>query len=292
VILLAGGSGRLGSRVGSLLLDRGIPLRVLTRDPARAAALAGRGAEVVQGDVRDPASLARAATGARTVVSAFHALTATDGGTPASVDRDGNRALVAAARAAGAERFVLVSVVGARADHPMELFRMKHAAEKAVREFEPEWAIVRAGAFMETWAEVLGAPLQRTGRPLVFGRGRNPINFVSVEDVASFVVLAATETPLPAREIDVGGPDLTLEEFAAALGARAGISDPPRHVPRAVLRAGATLARPVRPVVARQMASALAMDTTDMAFDAAPARAAWPEIPLTPLETALGSAPA
>jgi uncharacterized protein YbjT (DUF2867 family) len=49
------------------------------------------------------------------------------------VDLQGNSALIQAARHAGVERFILVSVHGATPDHPIELFRMKYAAEQALQ---------------------------------------------------------------------------------------------------------------------------------------------------------------
>jgi len=74
-------------------------VRVMTRDPQRAAHLAGECVEVVLGDVRDPASTAAAVTGMDVVVSAVHGF-AGPGVSPASVDRDGNIQLIAAAHAA------------------------------------------------------------------------------------------------------------------------------------------------------------------------------------------------
>src|SRR5919112_4118753 len=144
MILLVGGSGRLGTRVTWLLRARGLPVRVLTREPARASHLARPGIEIVRGDVRDFATVEAAVEGATAVVSAVQGLTATDGGSPESVDLEGNRNLVRAARAAGVEQIVLMSVVGARADHSMELFRCKHAAEEDLRGGLRDWTIVRA----------------------------------------------------------------------------------------------------------------------------------------------------
>ena len=45
---------------------------------------------------------------------------------------------------------------------------------------------MRATAFAELWIDVLGKTAARSGRPVVFGRGDNPINFVSVADVAGW----------------------------------------------------------------------------------------------------------
>ena len=67
--------------------------------------------------------------GSATVVSAVQGFAGPGGGSPESVDRDGNKHLIDAASAVDAD-FVLMSVVGAAADSPMELFRMKWAAEQ------------------------------------------------------------------------------------------------------------------------------------------------------------------
>lgn len=58
---------------------------------------------------------------------------------------------------------------------------------------------MRATAFMETWAELMGRALRGSGKILVFGRGDNPVNFVSATDVAALVELAATDPGLRGR---------------------------------------------------------------------------------------------
>ena len=57
MILVAGGTGRLGTKVVQLLLQRGLEVRVLTRDRTRAAHLLDMGVEIVEGDVGDPAAV-------------------------------------------------------------------------------------------------------------------------------------------------------------------------------------------------------------------------------------------
>jgi uncharacterized protein YbjT (DUF2867 family) len=145
VILIAGGSGRLGTVVVRRLTARGLPIRVLTRDPARARHLASAQIEIAEGDVRDPASLATAAIGVDTVVSLVHGFVGPGRVSPASVDRDGNINLIAAAGSVGAT-VVLVSIVGVSATHPMDLFRMKYEAETYLRASAVPWTIVRATA--------------------------------------------------------------------------------------------------------------------------------------------------
>jgi uncharacterized protein YbjT (DUF2867 family) len=269
VILVAGGTGRLGTLVVRGLGRSHLDVRVLTRDVTRAQHL-GDVAEVVVGDVRDRASLDHAMGGVTTVVSAVQGFAGPGNVTPASVDHEGNRHLVDAAAAAGAD-VVMLSVVGASARHPMELFRAKHAAEQHLRASKVPWTIVRATAFVEMWAEILG-------KGIVFGRGDNPINFVSVHDVAAVVELAVIDPNLRGQIIDVGGPDnLTFNQLVAELQNVTGRSRKVRHVPRWLLRA-------ISPV-ARQPAAALVMDTIDLTFDASPT--ALLELRLTDSRTAL-----
>ena len=287
MILLAGGTGRLGTILAARLAGRGLPVRVLTRDPARAAGLAGQGAEVVTGDVRDRASLVAAVRGARIVVSAVHGFAGPGGVSPATVDRQGNVNLIDAATDAGAE-FVLVSVVGAAADSPMELARMKYAAEQHLRAGPAGWTIVRATAFLELWIDVLTKTAARSGRPVVFGHGNNPVNFVSVTDVAALVEHAVTDPAARGRILEIGGPgDLTFNQLAAAVQAAAGRTSSPRHVPPRVLRLMAGSLGRVKPGLGRQARAALIMDSADLTHDAASFRQAYPGLPCTPLSRCL-----
>lgn len=258
MILVAGGTGRLGTVLVGRLLARGEPVRVLTRDPRRAAHLSG--AEIVVGDVRQPADLDRAVQGADAVVSAVHGF-AGRGVSPASVDRDGNARLIDAASAVGAH-VVLLSVLGASPTHPMELFRMKAAAEQRLRASDVPWTVVRAGAFLELYEELMRRSAGRAGRPVVFGRGGNRIAFARVGDVADAVERALADPSCRGAVLEVVSATLTFNELAAGLepdlgpGARR-----PRHVPRSVLRilAGASSTTP-----GRQAAAALVMDSYDL----------------------------
>jgi NADH dehydrogenase len=219
---------------------------------SRATHLAGVASDIATGDVRDRASIERAMDKVTTVVSAVHGFAGPGHVTPASIDRDGNVNLVDSATAAGAD-VVLMSVVGVSADCPMELFRAKHDAEQHLRASGASWTIVRSTAFVELWADIMT-------KPIVFGRGDNPINFVSVHDVAAVVVRAVMDPKLRGQILEVGGPqNATFNELAALLQQVRGRGGKVRHVPRSVLRALAPFARQPR--------AAVTMDTTDMRFD-------------------------
>lgn len=106
--------------------------------------------EVVTADVRNRAGIHEAWHNASTVLSAVHGFAGPGRVSPQSVDRDGNANLINAAAALGVD-VILMSVVGAWARHPMELYRAKHAAEQHLIASRTRWTIVRATAFLELW---------------------------------------------------------------------------------------------------------------------------------------------
>ncbi len=271
MILVAGGTGALGRETVARLTAAGREVRVLTRD---AGHLAGPGVQVAVGDVRNPSTLASALKGALGVVSAVHGFLGGRGAGPEEIDHQGNRNLVRAAVDAGVEHFVLLSVLDARPDHPMSLHRAKYAAEQALHASPLSWTVLRPSSFVETWMDIVGAKLASGGPALVLGRADNPINFVSVQDVATLVERAFTEAALRAQTLDVPGPvNLTMEQLAFHLGASRA-----RHVPRGALRFLSTILPPWAPAFARQTQAALIMDTTDMAADASALLARFPDI--------------
>jgi len=283
VILVAGGSGRLGTLIVRRLAARSLCVRVVTRDRKRTAHLEPAGVEVIEGDVRDRTSLDGAMVGVSTVVSAIHGFGDIGNVSPASVDRDGNRNLVTAAAAAKAT-VVLMSIVGASAEHPIELFRMKYAAEEHLRASGTPWTIVRATAFAEFWLDLLDQTAGGSGRPVIFGRGTNPINFVSVSDVAALVERVVVDPSARGATFQVGGPkNVSFNELAESLQCASGRTAPPRHIPRSMLRLLAAVLGPVRPNRARQMRAAIAMDTMDLTFAPTDLHRRFPELPVTSL---------
>ncbi len=280
MILVTGGTGRLGTLVVERLAARGVDVRVLTRATERANHLS-RTVSVEVGDVRDRAAVVHAVDGCDLVVSAAHGFIGPRGNSPATVDRDGNANVVDAARAAGAD-LVLLSVVGADPGSPMELFRMKHAAEQHAIASGVPITIVRSTAFAELWIDLLRETASRSGRPLVFGLGDNPVNFVSVADVAALVDRVIDDPSTRGLCLEIGGPEnLTFGQLARAVQAADERTGAPRHIPRAALRFLASTVGRVRPQSHRQMLAALAMDTADLRFDACPIHQRYPDLNCT-----------
>ncbi len=102
---------------------------------------------------------------------------------------------------------------------------------------------------------------------MIFGRGEQPLVFVSAADVADVADVAAvasravTDATLRGKILEVAGEPVTMTDLARALQTARGWQGSPRHLPRPVLRTLATLTRPVNPAFARANRTALTMDT-------------------------------
>jgi uncharacterized protein YbjT (DUF2867 family) len=218
------------------------------------------------------------------VISAVHGFIGGRRAGPEEVDLEGNRNLVRASVGAGVEHFIMLSAFDAAADHPMSLHRAKYAAEQDLRASGLSWTILRPSSYVETWMGIVGGKLASGGPGLVFGRGDNPINFVSVQDVAALVERAVADPALRGQSIDVPGPDnLTMMELARRLGA-----SKVRHIPRSALRVLAGVLPALVPAFARQAHAAVVMDTTVMSADAAALADRFPDIAWHPAAEVAG----
>jgi uncharacterized protein YbjT (DUF2867 family) len=194
LVAIAGGHGQIARHLARMLIARGDSVRGLIRNPDHAADLREDGTEPVVCDLEAATAgeVGQAIAGADAVVFAAGAGPGSGAERKLTVDRDGAVKLLEAARAAGVERYVIVSSVGAESppdgDDVFSVYlRAKAEADAAVSASDRAWTIVRPGRLTDE---------PGTGRALVTiepNRG-----YVPREDVAA--VLAA----LLARPASVG----------------------------------------------------------------------------------------
>ncbi len=285
MILIVGANGVLGREIVARLLEAGEPVRLLARDPAKVDDLRRKGAEVVRGDLIDPASLAVACQGADAVVAAAHSLLGKGQYSSEAVDAAGNRALISAARAAGVDHFVFISILGARPDHPVDFWRTKYGVEEYLRTSGLTATILRPSAFMEWHAHTFnGKSILEKGKTTIIGKGTKPRNFVAAADVAGYVVQALTDPALRGRTLEVGGPgNYTNNDVAALYGRLAGVTPKVGHIPPTAARGLSVVLKPFQPGVSRIMyMNSLPDDAFDERFDPSPLLAEFPQ-PLTSL---------
>jgi nucleoside-diphosphate-sugar epimerase len=109
VVLIAGATGMIGRDIAVKVKEAGLSVRGMTRNIEKAKREISPAYEWVSGDVRDPATLARAMSGVDYVISTINGDTRTGPFSPEFIDFAGNRNLIDAAKAANVKHFVLIS---------------------------------------------------------------------------------------------------------------------------------------------------------------------------------------
>lgn len=260
-ILVVGATGLLGRATALALLKEGKRVRAMVRDRARAADLAHAGAEIVDGDLTDSASLEVACKGALRVFAAAHSLLGRGRWSSAQVDHVGHSALVAAARGAGVAQFVYTSALGAREDHPIDFFRTKFEIEEVLRESGMPFTILRPAPFMECHVHrFIGQPLLEKGHTVLIGPGTKPRNFVAVRDVLPIALQALVTDNLVGRTIEIGGPDNLCNKDVALMYQVRARQGKVWHLPPPVARVIATVVRPFHEGIARVLDMGLVPD--------------------------------
>ena len=207
--LVIGATGLVGFEVCRRLRESGAQVRALIRttaDAQKRAELERLGVELAEGDLKDPASLARACDGVQSVIStASSTLTRQAGDSIETVDRRGQIALVDAARAAGVEHFVFVSF----RDNPAiryPLTEAKREVEGALRKSGMAYTILQASYFMEVWLTPALGFDAANGKVRLYGEGSRPISWISYKDVARAAAAAVAEPRARNMVIELGGP--------------------------------------------------------------------------------------
>lgn len=147
---VTGATGETGRRIVKELVQRGIPVRAMVRDVAKARGILPSDVELVTGDVLQPQSIKTAIGDSTVLLSATGAAPSFDPTGPYKVDYEGNKNLVDAAKAAGIERFVMVSsLCTSQLFHPLNLFWLilvwKKRAEEYLQSSGLNYTIVRPG---------------------------------------------------------------------------------------------------------------------------------------------------
>lgn len=257
-ILVVGATGLLGSEICRLLCGPQHAVRGLVRPGSpRIEMLRRLGVDLVAGDLRDVRSLEAALRGVTTVIStATGAAGRLPGDSLREVDRDGQRALVDAARRGGVRRFVFTSS-SPNLTRATPLVRYKRGIEAAVRGSGMAWVIVQPSAFLESSFRRSAGFDVESGRAVVLGSGDAPVSYVSARDVARVIAaIAEPESGVSRACVPVGGPDaITPLEAVRIFEGEAGRRFTVLRVPASIARVAGFLTRAFDPV----LSSALGM---------------------------------
>lgn len=204
--LVIGGTGTIGREVMRLLSARGERVRALVRDPFKASALAGPRVELVQADLSRPDTLPAAFDGASRVF-----LVTPPG--PGTVPLQG--AAVHAAKAAGVERLVRVSAMGAGTGMPVKIMTWHTEVEEATEAVGLPAVHLRPTSYMQNF--LASAQVVKTAGQMYGASADGKVGFIDARDVAAAGVGALTRDQHRDEKVELTGPEsLSGAEVAAA----------------------------------------------------------------------------
>jgi NADH dehydrogenase len=208
--LIVGATGLLGGEICRRLRAANKSVRALVRptaDKAKVENLKTLGAELVSGDLKDRASLDRTCEGVSAVISSANSVISRQtGDSIQTVDLEGQKNLIDAAREAGVGHFIFVSY-SRNLDIDCPLTRAKRAVEEHLKQSGLGFTILRPAAFMEIWLSPAVGFDFPNAKARVFGSGQSKISFISFPDVAQFAALALDHPQAKNSTIELGGPE-------------------------------------------------------------------------------------
>jgi uncharacterized protein YbjT (DUF2867 family) len=216
-IAIAGGHGKVALRLTRLLRERGDRVRSLIRNPAHAGDIEAAGGEPVVCDIEHEGedAVARAIAGAEAVVFAAGAGGGSGPERKWTVDYGGAVKLIAAAKADGIDRYVMVSSRGADPDAPGDdtfavYLRAKGKADDELRSSVLAYTIVRPG-----WlSDDPGTGRVEAGEHVEDGG-------ISRDDVAAVLTFVLHDPALAGITFEVVEGDTPIEQALAALAREA-----------------------------------------------------------------------
>lgn len=257
-VLVTGATGFVGCEVLRQLSAAGHDIRILARNPKRAAAFQpshGR-AEIQTGNVLKPDSLLGAATDCDAVIHLVGIISEIGEQTFENIHQHATQNVLAEARRAGVKRWIHMSALGTCPHAPSRYHQTKWAAEEAVRASGLDWTILRPSlihgpedhfvnlfAHITRWSPVLP----------IMGSGLSKLQPVSVENVARCFVRALTTPQSIGHSMDICGPDrLTFLEVIDAILTAMGRRRLKLRIPLPLARLQAALLEALFPLLLRQ----------------------------------------
>lgn len=208
-ILVTGATGRVGRHIVDQLVQRGAPVRVLTRDPSKVEFPPE--VDVAKGDLLDLGAMRSALKGVRTLFL-LNAVTG-DEFTQAIVTLN-------LAREAGIERVVYLSVIHADRFVNVPHFAVKYGAERMLEQMGFGATILRPSYFIDNDLTIKDVVLEHGVYPMPIGnKGVAMVDARDIAEVAALELIRRHQAPaaLPLEIIDVVGPDTLTGEGIAAI---------------------------------------------------------------------------
>jgi uncharacterized protein YbjT (DUF2867 family) len=211
VILVTGATGQQGGAVATALLTKGQKIRVMSRTPEKAAALAQAGAEVVKGDLTNASDLQAALRG-------VHGVFAMSTPFEAGMDQEVRQGIMMAdaAKQAGIAHYVYTSVGSAHRNTGIPHFETKWKVEQHIRQIGLPATILRPVWFMENFTTFSKPSAE--GILMMPMRADKKLAMVALRDIGEFGAAAFMRpNDFLGQAIDLAGDELTMPEVSAQL---------------------------------------------------------------------------
>lgn len=231
LVTLFGGSGFIGRYAARRLVEAGYRVRVAVRRPHLAGEVRLAGApgwvDIVQANIRHKASIAQAIDGADAVVNLVGILFEKGPQSFEASQRDGAINVAEACKAAGIERFVHVSAIGADPDAQSDYAKTKGEAELGILDILPSATILRPSIvfgpeddFFNRFAAMSAHPISTIAPFLpAIGGGVTKVQPVYAGDVADAIANAVSRDDVAGKTFELGGPrTYTFKELYEFIG--------------------------------------------------------------------------
>lgn len=248
MILVVGATGQLGTAVVRRLAAAGQPVRAFVRVGSRHEHLRVPGIELACGDLRDAASVDGACRGARVVIATANAVVPEGRSSFEAVEGRGYAHLIAACERERIGQFIFVSIPQTAHDAAVPAFRYKRLNEQRLQSSSLPYTVLRPSLFMDDWFAFIGdasvargAPaatierrywflrmfinavgglIHKHGIALLPGSRRTRHAFVTLDDVAGFVVGSVGREDMQRAIFEIGGPQVLSWDEVLAIYAR------------------------------------------------------------------------
>jgi NADH dehydrogenase len=207
MILVVGATGNLGGEVTRTLLRQNAPVRILARPQSNYQLLVDAGAQVALADLKDRKSLDVACRDADVVITTANSASRGGDDNAQTVDWEGNCNLIDAAKAAGVKQFIFVSASVADPNSPNPILQAKGKAEAHLRSSGIPYTIIAPHFYMEiSIAMLVGLPAMRAQSVTLVGEGRRKHSFISMGDVAAFILSSIDNPAAVNQRLLLAGP--------------------------------------------------------------------------------------
>ena len=285
MILVTGGTGRVGQKVVSTLRQLNIATRCLVRSGSEYFWLNETGCSYFFGDLRDPESVRRACRDVKSLIVCSGVSLESRDNNHTSVTVEGHRTLFECAKSRGVEKVVMLSCMGVDRDYPLPAFHARKLAEQALIESGMEYTILRSTIHQHLFVE-LARQAKEYGEVSLPGPGTNRLNPITTRDLAFMVVSALEHPGLKNQIVEVGGAEemTALEAFQLACDA---IDTQPNGKPMSntMLKLSGAVGRPFRRFTNRMREQAIWFND-DFLVDG-PAIAEYFKLPKSDLRNAM-----